>query len=83
MERANKLESAGAALTSAQPSDTHVLDFADRLREAADLLQAQGANPYRVAAYRKAADTVNRHPPLDLATSSTARGSKGWTACRT
>jgi DNA polymerase (family X) len=67
MERANKLESAGAALTSAQPSDTHVLDFADRLREAADLLQAQGANPYRVAAYRKAADTVGRHPPLELA----------------
>ena len=31
---------------------------ADRLREAADLLQAQGANPYRVAAYRKAADTI-------------------------
>ncbi|HET7204805.1 MAG TPA: helix-hairpin-helix domain-containing protein [Steroidobacteraceae bacterium] len=33
-------------------------DFADRLREAADLLQAQGANPYRVAAYRKAADSI-------------------------
>ena len=31
---------------------------ADRLREAADLLQAQGANPFRVSAYRKAADTV-------------------------
>jgi DNA polymerase (family 10) len=31
---------------------------ADRLREAADLLQAQGANPYRAAAYRKAADVV-------------------------
>lgn len=31
---------------------------ADRLREAADLLEAQGANPFRVAAYRKAADTV-------------------------
>ncbi|HET9268399.1 MAG TPA: helix-hairpin-helix domain-containing protein [Vicinamibacterales bacterium] len=33
-------------------------DYADRLREAADLLQAQGANPYRVAAYRKAADSI-------------------------
>jgi hypothetical protein len=33
-------------------------DYADRLREAADLLQAQGANPYRVAAYRKAADAI-------------------------
>jgi hypothetical protein len=31
---------------------------ADRLREAADLLQAQGANPFRISAYRKAADTV-------------------------
>jgi putative hydrolase len=31
---------------------------ADRLREAADLLQAQGANPFRVSAYRKAAATV-------------------------
>jgi DNA polymerase (family 10) len=33
-------------------------NYADRLREAADLLQAQRANPYRVAAYRKAADAI-------------------------
>jgi DNA polymerase (family X) len=32
--------------------------IADRLREAADLLEQQGANPFRVAAYRRAADTV-------------------------
>jgi putative hydrolase len=31
---------------------------ADRLREAADLLEAQHANPFRVSAYRKAATTV-------------------------
>ncbi len=31
---------------------------ADRLREAADLLEAQSANPFRVSAYRKAARTV-------------------------
>jgi Holliday junction resolvasome RuvABC DNA-binding subunit len=31
---------------------------ADRLREAAALLEAQGANPFRVSAYRKAAATV-------------------------
>lgn len=31
---------------------------ATRLREAADLLQQQGANPFRVNAYRRAADTV-------------------------
>ena len=32
---------------------------AERLREAADLLDAQGANPFRVSAYRRAADTVH------------------------
>jgi putative hydrolase len=32
--------------------------IADRLREAADLLQQQGANPFRVSAYRHAADTL-------------------------
>ena len=32
--------------------------YTDRLREAADLLEAQGANPFRVSAYRKAADVV-------------------------
>jgi hypothetical protein len=31
---------------------------ADRLREAADLLEQQAANPFRVNAYRNAADTV-------------------------
>ena len=31
---------------------------ADMLREAAELLATQGANPFRVAAYRKASDTV-------------------------
>lgn len=32
--------------------------IADRLRQAADLLEAQGANPFRVRAYRDAAATV-------------------------
>jgi DNA polymerase (family 10) len=32
--------------------------YADRLREAAALLVAQGANPFRAAAYRNAADTI-------------------------
>ena len=31
---------------------------ADKLREVADLLEQQGANPFRVRAYRNAADTV-------------------------
>ena len=39
---------------------------ADRLHEAADLLHAQGANPFRVSAYRKAAATV-RDLPEELA----------------
>ena len=33
-------------------------EVADKLREAADLLEKQGANPYRVSAYRHAADTL-------------------------
>lgn len=33
--------------------------MADKLREAADLLEAQGANPFRVSAYRRAADTLS------------------------
>ncbi|HUU73541.1 MAG TPA: helix-hairpin-helix domain-containing protein [Burkholderiales bacterium] len=42
-------------------SDTEVSDnqsIAQRLREMAGLLEAQGANPFRVSAYRKAGDVV-------------------------
>ena len=35
--------------------------IAARLRQAAEILNAQGANPFRVAAYRKAAQTVERY----------------------
>ena len=35
--------------------------IAARLRQAAEILNAQDANPFRVAAYRKAAQTVERH----------------------
>ena len=48
-------------------SDVHPLPSADNeqiaawLRQAAELLHAQGANPFRVGAYRKAADTVVQH----------------------
>lgn len=34
--------------------------IAERLREMAELLEAQGANPFRAAAYRKAGDAVAR-----------------------
>lgn len=44
---------------SAQPGDNAWI--ASCLREMAALLDAQGGNPYRVAAYRKAADTVAQH----------------------
>jgi putative hydrolase len=36
------------------------LDVAARLREAADMLEQQAANPFRVRAYRRAADTITR-----------------------
>ncbi len=40
--------------------------IAARLREAAGLLQAQGANPFRVSAYRRAADALEAFPePVD------------------
>ncbi|MFS8086639.1 MAG: helix-hairpin-helix domain-containing protein [Acidobacteriota bacterium] len=39
------------------PDNTQVAEW---LRQAADLLQAQGANPFRVGAYRKAATTVEQ-----------------------
>jgi DNA polymerase (family 10) len=41
------------------PADENA-QIAAQLREAAALLQAQGGNPFRIAAYRKAADTVAR-----------------------
>jgi putative hydrolase len=34
--------------------------FAEKLRETASLLEAQGANPFRVGAYRRAADTLSK-----------------------
>lgn len=48
------------AMPDQQSSDN--LAIAERLREMADLLQAQGANPFRAAAYRRASDTVARLP---------------------
>ncbi len=37
-------------------------EIAEQLRQAADLLERQGANPFRVQAYRRAADTVAQLP---------------------
>lgn len=49
---------------------------ADRLREAAELLRAQGASPYRANAYRSAADAIARLP-RDLRDIYVAEGVKG------
>ncbi|MCZ7560765.1 MAG: helix-hairpin-helix domain-containing protein [Burkholderiaceae bacterium] len=54
-------------------------DIAQRLREGADLLEAQGANPFRVGAYRKAADTIAALPE-DLRAVFEARGLSGLDA---
>jgi hypothetical protein len=53
--------------------------IADWLRQTADLLAAQGANPYRVSAYRHAADTVARWPE-SLAAIHAREGRKGLDA---
>lgn len=49
------------------------------LREASNLLVAQGASPYRVAAYRNAADALAQYP-RDIATVFEAEGVKGLDA---
>jgi DNA polymerase (family 10) len=41
-------------------ADTVNLEVAHRLEEVAELLEEQGANPYRVQAYRNAAQTLRR-----------------------
>jgi len=43
-------------MSDPRPSDNQAI--AERLREVAELLHAQGANPFRVGAYRRAADTI-------------------------
>ena len=51
-------------------------DVADALERVADLLEAQGANPYRVRAYRHAANTVRAwpHPLVDLLNEEGVKG---------
>jgi DNA polymerase (family X) len=50
--------------------------IADRLEEAAGLLRDQGADPYRVGAYLRAADTV-RHWPISVRQVYLHRGIEG------
>lgn len=53
--------------------------MAERLREASRLLHVQGATPYRVSAYRSAADAIARHP-RDVRAILQAEGVKGLDA---
>jgi hypothetical protein len=48
-------------LSQAQQWTVENEQIAAWLRQAAEILQAQGANPFRVSAYRKAADTVGSY----------------------
>lgn len=52
-------ERAPRAAVTVPAENRHV---ADRLLEASHLLYVQGASPYRVSAYRNAADALARHP---------------------
>ena len=52
---------------------------AARLREASELLRAQGASPYRVGAYRSAAEAIERYP-RDVREIFDAEGVKGLDA---
>ncbi len=62
------------------PSDTAInVKVAEKLREAADLLQRQGANPFRINAYRRAADTIHRLDE-DLAELVVRQGMEGLLA---
>lgn len=47
---------------STAPAPEENRRIAERLREAADLLQARGATQYAVSAYRNAAEAIARHP---------------------
>jgi putative hydrolase len=50
--------------------------IAEKLLELADLLEQQNANPFRVNAYRRAAQTVSAHPE-ELSQLATREGSEG------
>ncbi len=61
------------------PPRTANAGYAERLREAAALLEEQGANAFRVAAYRRAADTLARLPE-DVGAIVEREGSEGLEA---
>ena len=56
------VESRAAAPDNGADASAENHQIAERLRQAATLLAAQQANPFRVTAYRKAADSIERLP---------------------
>ncbi|HEX6963122.1 MAG TPA: helix-hairpin-helix domain-containing protein [Lacipirellula sp.] len=68
-EKRNNSKTARAAVVSNE-------QIADTLTEIADLLERQGANPYRVRAYRQGAETV-RHAEQPLQRILAERGVRG------
>ena len=65
-----------------QATETHSpinIECAERLREAAALLEGQGANPFRVSAYRRAADTL-RDLAFDIGPVIEREGAEGLEA---
>jgi hypothetical protein len=59
--------------------DDRNLQIADKLHQAADILSAQGADPFRIAAYRRAADSV-RASEKDLEAIAAEGGREGLAA---
>lgn len=66
-------------MSAPNPALTRNRRIATALRELADLLDLQGANPFRITAYRRAADTVD-HLDQDLGEILERQGFDGLTA---
>jgi len=60
LEHGDERAAAAAPRTTGAQDDNHLIG--QRLREMAELLDAEGANPYRAIAYRAAADMLARLP---------------------
>lgn len=62
---AKQLAERPSGRSSRHPGETYAVqnaEIARILREVADLLEVEGANPFRVRAYRNAARTIEEHP---------------------
>ena len=66
-----------ACFAAEMPSSNPSCDCAASLREIADLLQSQGADAYRVATYRKAADVIGAMDPATIVSLVDEAGADG------